>query len=404
MFTRGSILQMTSPQKIACRCALILLVFMFQTVSVSGAEILTETPVPESLSPGLMYLLDLADPAKLQPFRPAKIKKILEYVKSPKDTEALYYANPKLGPSSAYMDFDIRQHFDHILKYSFNPNFPGYLTSPTSTRLSHWDQVQGSDSQLPTLWDTVDNLEAPVIVKGIETIENTPDVFSGAYYRYQLYRTLILFKYNNRKVLISISKQTGTSDVGKKGYVLGSDDNWDYFYSGKPGLTVPGLGWVKSRMYDSYGINLYIEMDPAAPMLRCGIFKWIQAGWSKINVVKRHHIHNGIKRFAKSFKVIMEHPSLPSTDALSDTFSKINALSEDELKNSIKTYLTILENDYGRDYRPPRRWSPQIFRDKKPWLQMSTEAMQSVLMKEFMKHAIGKRDAQNVVALWDKAK
>jgi hypothetical protein len=395
---------MTSLQKMGCGCALIMLVFMLQTASVSGAETLTEKPVPESLSPGLMYLLDLADPAKHQSFQPAKLKKILDYVKSPKDAEALYYVDTKLGSSSAYMDFDIRQHFDHILKYSFNPNFPGYLTSPSSTRLSHWDQVQGSDSQLPTLWGTVDNLEAPIIVKGIETIENTPDVFSGAYYRYQLYRTLILFKDNDRKVLLSISRQTGTSDVGKKGYVLGSDDNWDYFYSGKPGLTVPGLGWIKSRMYDSYGINLYIEMDPAAPLLRCGVFKWVQAGWSKINVVKRHHIHNGIKRFEKSIKEIMEHPSLPGIDVLSDTFSKIKALSENELRASMKTYLTILENHYGRDYRPPRRWSPQIFRDKKPWLQMSTEAMQSVLMKEFMKHAIGKRDAQNVVALWDKAK
>ncbi len=404
MFTRGSIVKMTSLQKMGCGCALIMLVFMLQTAPVSGAETLTEKQVPESLSPGLMYLLDLADPAKHQSFQPAKIREILEYVKSPKDAEALYYANLKLGSSSAYMDFDIRQHFDHILKYSFNPNFPGYITSPSSTRLSHWDKVQGSDGQLPVLWNTIGNLEAPIIVKGIETIENTPDVFSGAYYRYQLYRTLILFKDNDRKVLLSISRQTGTSDVGKKGYVLGSDDNWDYFYSGKPGLTVPGLGWVKSRMYDSYGINLYIEMDPAAPLLRCGVFKWVQAGWSKINVVKRHHIHNGIKRFEKSFKEIMEHPSLPGIDVLSDTFSKIKALSEDELRASMKTYLTILENHYGRDYRPPRRWSPQIFRDKKPWLQMSTEAMQSVLMKEFMKHAIGKRDAQNVVALWDKAK
>jgi len=401
MPTRGSILEMTSLQKIACRYALILLVFMLQTVSVSAAENLTETPVPESLSPGLIYLLEQADPAELQSFQPAKIKKLLQYVQKPKAADALYYADPKLGSPSAYLDFDIRQHFDHILKYSFNPNVPGYLMTPSSTRLSHWDQVQGSEDQLPLLWDTSDNLETPVIVKGIETIENTPDVFSGAYYRYQLYRTLILFKDDNRKVLISISKQTGASDVGKKGYVLGADDNWDYFYSDKPGLTIPGLGWAKARMFDSYGINLYIEMDPAAPMLRCGVFRWVQAGWSNINVVKSHHIYNGIKRFAKSFREIMEHPSLPDIDALSDAFSKIKALPEDELKGSINSYLDILENHYGADYRPPRRWSPQVFKDKKPWLQMSTEAMHAILMVEFLKHAIGKRNAQDLIAFWD---
>jgi hypothetical protein len=401
IFIRGAMAKMTSLPKMGCGCTLIVLVFMLQTVSVSAAEKLTETPVPESLSPGLMYLLELADPAELQSFQPAKIKKLLQYIQKPKAANALYYADPKLGSPSAYLDFDIRQHFDHILKYSFNPNIPGYLMTPSSTRLSHWDPVQGSDGQLPVLWDTSDNLEAPVIVKGIETIENTPDVFSGTYYRYQMYRTLILFKDDNRRVLISISRQTGSSDVGKKGYVLGSDDNWDYFYSGKPGLTIPGLGWAKSRMFDSYGINLYIEMDPAAPMLRCGVFRWVQAGWSKINVVKRHHIHNGIKRFEKSFREIMEHPSLPDIDALSDAFSKIKALPEDKLKSSIKSYLAILVNRYGADYRPPRRWSPQVFKDKKPWLQMSTEAMHAVLMVEFLKHAMGKRDAQDLIAFWD---
>ena len=403
MTTRGSIAKMKSLQKMSCGCALIMLLFMFQAAAVCGAENLTETQVPESLSPELSYLLDLADPDEHQSFQPAKIKNLLEYIQKPKDADALYYADPELGSPSAYLDFDIRQEFDHILKYSFNPNVPGFLTAPSSTRLSHWDPVRGSDDQLPALWNTVDDLKAPIIVNGLESIENTPDVFSGAYYRYQLDRTLILFKDSNRKVLISISRQKGASEVGKKGYVLGSDDNWDYFYSGKPGLTLPGLGWVKSRMFDSYGINLYIEMDAATPLLRCAVFRWVQAGWSKINVVKRHHIQNGIKRFAKSFKEIMEHPALPDIDALSNAFTNIKALSENELKDSIRSYVTILQNHYGRDYRPPGRWSPEVFKDQKPWLQMSTEAMQAVLMVEFLKHAMGKRDAQNLVAFWDKS-
>ena len=404
MMIPGLAAKMTFRQKTGCVCALIMLVFMFQTASVSGAETLTETPVPESLSPELMYLLDLTGPDNLQAFQPAKIKNLLKYVRKPKVADALYYADPRLGSPSAYFDFDIRQHFGRMLKYAFNPDLPGHLMTPSSTRLSHWDQVQGSAGQLPVLWDAVDNPEVPVVVKGLETIENTPDVFSGAYYRYQLHRTLILFNDDSRRVLISISKQTDPSDVGKKGYVLGSDDNWDYFYSGKPGLTIPGMGWVRSRMYDSYGINIYIELDPAAPLLRCGVFRWVQAGWSKINVVKRHHIHNGIKRFAKSFKEIMEHPSLPGIGALEAAISKIKALSEDDLKDSMKTYLASLEDHYGPDYRPPRKWSPQIFKDKKAWFQMSAEAMQSVLMVEFLKHTLGKRDAQYVVALWAKSK
>ena len=390
--------------KMVCCCALIIMTFLFQAASAPGAEPLTKIQVPASLSPGLMHLLNLADPEKQQAFQPDKIKKLLEFVEEPKDPDALYFADPKLGSPSAYYDFDVRQRFDHMLKYAFNPNVPLHLTTPSSIRLSHWKPVKGLGDQLPVLWKMIDEMEAPILVKGLEFVENTPDVFSGAYYSYHLYRTLIMFKTNNRKVIISISKQKGISDVGKKGYVLGSDDNWDYFYSGKPGLAKPGLGWVRSHMYDSYGINIYYEIDAHAPLLRCAAFKWVRAGWSNINVVKKHHIHNGIKRFAKSFKQIMEYRSLPSIEAFGDALSKINAMTADELKEKIKIYLDILENRYGRDYRPPRAWSPQVFKDRSPWLQMTTEAMQSVLMVEYMKHAMGKSDANVVLALLDLSK
>ncbi len=386
-------------RKTVCCCALIIITFLFQVASAPGAEPLIKIQVPHSLSPGLMHLLDLAEPEKQPSFQPEKIRKLLAFVETPKDPDALYFADPKLGSPSAYFDFDIRQRFDHMLKYGFNPNVPFHLTTPSSIRLSHWKQVQGLGGQLPVLWKMTDEMEAPIIVKGLEFVENTPDIFSGAYYSYHLYRTLIMFKANNRKVILSISKQKGKSDVGKKGYVLGSDDNWDYFYSGKPGLTKPGLGWVRSHMYDSYGINIYYEIDPSAPLLRCAAYKWISAGWSKINVVQKHHIYNGIKRFAKSFKPIMEYPSLPGINAFGDAFSKIKALSTDELKERIKIYLNILENRYGRNYRPPGAWSPQVFKDRSPWFQMSTEAMQSVLMVEYMKHAMGKSDANVVAAL-----
>lgn len=392
---------MTAALKIGGGCLLIMIVCLFQTVSAPAADPLIEIQVPNDVSPALMHLLKQAGPDHQASFDPAKITKLLNYIETPKDPHALYFANPNFGSPSAYFDFDIRQHFGHFLKYAFNPALPCYLTTPSSIRVSHWKQVQGSGSQLPVLWHILDKLDEPIIVKGVEFVENTPDLVSGAYYGYQLYRTLILFKHNNRRVLISISKQKGPSDVGKKGYVLGSDDNWDYFYSGKPGLTIPGLGWVRSHMYDSYGVNIYYEIDPYAPLLRCGAFKWVRAGWSKINAVKKHHIHNGIKRFAKSFKEIMEHPSLPSIKAFSDAFSKINAMSEAELKERIKIYLNIMENRYGRNYRPPRAWSPEIFKDKRPWFQMSTEAMQSVLMVEYIKYVLGKTDDKALIALLD---
>ncbi len=385
--------------KTGCRHFLIIFILLITAATSSGEDRLTETKIPDSLSPELVHLLNLADPHQQESFDPAKIKKLLDYVEKPKDTDALNFVAPQLGSPSGYYEFDLRQNFEHILKYAFNPDVPGYLMTPSSFRLSHWKQVQGSGDQLPVLWDVIDTLDEPIILKGLEFVENTPDIVSGAYYSYHLYRTLIVFKFKNRKVIISISKQKDRSAVGKKGYVLGSDDNWDYFYSGKPGLSVPGFGWVRSYMNASSGINIYYEIDSYAPLLRCGTFKWLRAGWTKINAVKNHHIHDGKKRFAKSFKEIMEYPSLPGINAFSEAFSKIKAMPENELMERIKIYLIILENRYGLDYRPPRAWSPKIFKDQSPWFQMSTEAKQSVLMMEYMKHALGKTDARAVVAL-----
>jgi hypothetical protein len=311
-------------------------------------------------------------------------------MQEPKNPAALYFVDPALGSPSGYYEFDIRCGFEHLLKYSFGPDVPAYLMTPSTTRLSRWEQ----DGRLPILWNDLDKLDHPIIISGVEFVENTPDMVSGAYYGYRLHRALVLSKADRRRVIISISRQMTISDVGKKGYVLGSDDNWDYFYSGKPGLTMPGLGWVKSHMYDSYGVSIYYEMDATAPLLRCGVYRWVRAGWSRINAVKKHHIHDGMKRFAGSFKKIMEYPDLPATGEFSRTYSKIKALSENELKDGIKIYLGVLEKRYGRDYRPTRAWSPKVFRDRSPWFQMSAEAMHSVLMLEYLKAIMGQTDAK----------
>ena len=379
-------------------CAFWAVIFLFQIAVVTAADPPRQIQVPNALSPGLVHLLNLADPNHQETFQADKIDKLLAYMEESKDPGAIYVTEAALGSPSGYYEFDIRQNFEHLLKYTFHPEIPSYLMTPSCTRLSHWEQIHHPDKRLPAWWDTLHQLDEPRTVGGIEFVENTPDMVSGAYYGYHLYRTLILFKANQRNVIISVSKQTDRSDVGKKGYVLGSDDNWDYFYSGKPGLTIPGLGWVRSYMYDSYGVSIYYELDAAAPLLRCSIFRWVRAGWSGINAVKKHHIYDGIKRFAKSYKAIMEYPDLPGINQFSDIYSKITALSEKELRDRINIYLSILENRYGSDYRPSRALSPLVFQDKGPWLQMGADAMQSVLMLEYLKAVMEKTGPKRVKA------
>jgi hypothetical protein len=78
----------------------------------------------------------------------------------------------------------------------------------------------------------LDKLDSPVVINGLQHMEITTDTHSGAYHAYNIHQTVLLFRYRQRNTLVTVSKQVDVSTVGKKGYVLGTDDDWDYFYSG----------------------------------------------------------------------------------------------------------------------------------------------------------------------------
>jgi len=364
-----------------------------------GNENLSETAVPETISPGLIHLLELVDPEKQVDFDSRRVAGVLNFIEIPKRQHVLYYADKRTGSPSAYYDFDIHRNLEDIIKYAFNPDIPAIAMTPSSTRLARWQPDGNGGQTYSGLWKELAGLKRPIVIKGTELLENTPDTFSGAYYKYDLYRTVVLFEYRHRNVLISISKQKDVSQVGHKGYLMGPDENWDYFYSGKPGLTVSGLGWVRSYMYDSYGISIYYEIDAQSPTVRCATFRWVRAGWSRFNVVKPFHIYKGSLRFATTFKEIMESTHLPDVDVLVNAFSKIMNLSVEELKEKLKLYVDILKKRYGQVPSKSVKWSPRIFEDKLQWPEMSKEEMQSALVVEYMKYVLGKTNLGEVNAL-----
>ena len=360
-----------------------------------------EKKLPDELTAGIVHLLEVVDPAHAKSFQPELVSALLKFIEKPKRTSVLYFADGATGSPSAYYEFDLHRSLKHLLSYAFDPDIPDVALTPTSTRLSYWKKREDNHINLPRLSENLNQSDAPIVLYGLEFVEITPDSFSGAYYSYDNHRSFILFKYQNHKVLISISKQTDVSSVGKKGYVLGRDADWDYFYSGEPGLSISGLGWTRSYMYDSYGINIYYELDHNAPLVRCAILHWIRAGWSKINFVKRHHIYSGLKRFAVPFKAILESPTLPDADVMAGVFSNISALSGDILKEKADNYFTIMKTRYGKQKYDSKKWPSDIFEEKGPWLNMNNEEIKALLAREYMKLILGKTQGKEVAALLD---
>lgn len=352
---------------------------------------LQETKLPEGLSPGLNYLMEMVGPGSRDSFDPERIAEILSFVQKPKNRSGLHYTDALFEADSAYYEFDIYADLVQVLKLSHNPDIPSFLLMPSSVRLSYWTEINGRQEPLPRLWQLLPDLQQPAVVKGIEHIENTPDIFSGAYYQYDLNRTLILFKYQGRNIFVSISKQTGISDVGRKGLVLGSDDAWNYLYSDRKGLTKAGLGWISSYMYDSFAVTVFDEIEPGKPLVRCGIFKWLRAGWAKLNVVNNRHIHSGLDRYAKTFKEIIEHPFLPRPVELEQLFSKIENFSDPELRSRTKTFFHALKAQYVSGDQLSKEWVADILDNDRYVAQMTSKEMKSILVVQTLKKILRKK-------------
>ena len=341
------------------------------SVESQADESLAEVKIPQALSAGLHHFLDLADPDKTATFDPKKVAGVLDFINQPGKDAALYYADSILDAPSAYYEFDIHENLKKIVAYSFNPDIPDIATVPSSVRLLYWLDASENRQSPPRIGQYLDRLDSPVVINSLQYMEITPNTHSGAYYAYNMHHTMLLFKYRQRNILVTVSKQVDVSTVGKKGYVLGADDDWDYFYSGKPGLTIPALGWVKSYMYESSGINIYDEVDPVAMKVRCAAFKWLRAGWSGINMVQRQHIYSGLKRFAKPIKEILEHPSLPSVESMASDFSRIRGFSEDTLRSKMAIYSDILQNRYDGGKGHAKKLPSSLFKNKNHWARMS---------------------------------
>jgi hypothetical protein len=255
---------------------------------------------------------------------------LVDYVLEPKSNKEADLPKIQEAPG-AYYEYDTRINFFNFLQYNYSKQVPAALTSPSSLRYSLWTDLPGELQKMPNSWKLPVPASKPLIIYGSQRDGITPDLNTGTYYEYDLKRTLILINHKGKQALISISKQIDLSDVGKKGVILGNDDDWNYYYSGLPGSTKAGLGWAKSYIYDFFSVGIYVESGSSPAIVRSGVFQWIRAGWSGINFVQTSHIIKGMKRYAKNSKTILESPKLPAPNQIASTYQRLSALPKNDL-------------------------------------------------------------------------
>ena len=326
---------------------------------------------------------------------PGTIPCILDFVDKPKTIGKTMSLGKRNGAVSDYYEFKVNRSLGEVLDLAYNPDIPPYITQPSSVRHSRWIRIDNQKKILPRLSVEINNLNEPLIITGIEFIENSPDTFSGAYYAYDVDRLLILIRYKGRPALISVSNQKGKSGVGKKGFILGNDDEWNYIYSGEKGTTLPVTGWADTYMDGSASITVYYEPEKNSGQIKCAVFKWLSAGWMGINFVKPAHIRKGLERFANDFLKIFESPGLADTESITQMYQKIHALTSNELKERISAYYNQKNiTRFQLENSQLKKIIAKLFKDGDYIKRLNREEMEAFINIEYLKYKMGKYSSE----------
>ena len=364
-------------------CLLGLLVFG----TAAAAQSTDLKSIPDSLYPGLEYLLTI--PTSNADIAPDQLTQIISFVAS-SEAESSMSMQEREKASGAFYAFTLRGDLSRVVDYVYNPEIPVYVTMPSSVRDQEWLDPATRDA-LKLLPKALDRGET-LLVRGTEREIITPDANTGGYYSYNQDRAVAVFQGPTGPVLVSVGCQTQPSEIGRKGCVVGEDSDWNYLYSDEKGLNKTGLGWVDSYMYKAYSIIVFVS-DSSTGTMRVGSFKWLNAGWAKVNMVKQSHIINGIKRFTADFKAVLESSRLPAAQELAAMYRELKSGSVETLRQMVAPYLAAIEGSgtLSSSFK-------KLLASGQYLQNMNQQELVKVLLKEYLKQRLG-RDSLIQVAL-----
>ncbi len=327
----------------------VLTVFFMLAVAAQAAFAGQAKKADSAVEDALTYLVQL-DLDKNMTLSPEKIAPLLHFAQSMPITgkNADFTLKERDAGLGAVLKTQYAASLAKFLEYYFNPAFPSGVVYPNSVRLLKWYSGSEIAGHSPRLWQITD-MSVPLVLRGTEYEETTPDSNSGSFYSYPLARMVVLMQYDGKVFFITVSKQTKQSNVGMKGAIVGDDSDWNYVYTKNAGATRSGIGWMDTYVYDSISIGVFYADSMTSPVLSNAAFKWLKAGWMGINVVKESHLRNGLDRYAAALKAVLESPNMPSPDALAKEYARLAAMQDAQLKASLKEYAQGLERAAPKD-------------------------------------------------------
>jgi hypothetical protein len=163
-------------------------------------------------------------------------------------------------------------------------------------------------------------------MRGVVYRRVTPDLTTGAYYRYDMDRLMVLHEPPGRDYFVSVTGQKNPSTVGPQGRDHRPGCGLELFSSGQKGLSKSGLGWVSPTSTTPVHHDP-VRTGPTKAQTRNVTFKRLRAGWAGSTLVQAGNILEGCRRFAQGFKKTSS-PRSSRGGHLSDTYARIKTLPD----------------------------------------------------------------------------
>lgn len=277
--------------------------------------------------------------------------------------------------------------FDKVVAYYFSNDVPSEIIQPAGLRTSKKIQSDTIQQDVITLFLN-GRLASPALYFEEKEETTTPDIFSGAYYTYPVRyaKALLPTKKADPRIAIIANLQQKTSSIAKKAVIYGDEENWNYVYSNLYGGTSASVGWVKSCVYDSAMVLVLVENGSTTELF---LFKWLRAGWLRINVATSSHIYRGSVRVLASIAKVFSSPTLPSIQDIATQHATLSQLSDNALTKKLFEYSKKL-SDISKTIEPLATSPWQKFIANNGYATSLTRQEKiSLLMKNYLKNVIG---------------
>jgi len=298
----------------------------------------------------------------------------------------------------SFLGYQIERPLGDVIRYVYNSRIPEGAINASSVNYSFWKEVDGKSRSLPDMWKYLEDLQEPKVSRGVVHEFISPDLHTGSYYEYDLKRAFLIYRRGTQRVFISLSRQLGPSEVGKKGFIVGDDHQWNYLYTQEMGIDKAGIGWAKTKIYGYLSACIFISDDTRPGKVKVGVFQWLKAGWLGINMVNSDHIRKGMERYASQFKGLMEASRIPKPTVLEEVYGTLNRTDTALLRQKALDVTRHILEKARKDQDLCKKKAIQGM-DAQAYVNgMDRPQLLTVLMREYVKFCLGKETPLN--AFW----